>query len=958
MNKNFSFKGIVRNNDNILANEGECLELVNMRFVDGSLRPIPEMVERAVLPESYSAIYWHDKAACYICVGSNAPQNLSFYDSEWKVLVDGMGERLDFPMLEGVKSVEFLGYIVICMTENGIRYLLFADGTYRWLGEYPPVPKLTIGLSSKLHEITTDTAFPKSYVNTAVSSTWGYNSRGYFDECISKANKAGYYVDRALFRFALRLYDGSYIYCSNIIYVSDENEIDGVARDSKNLTSITVTETDDDARYKVKVLSFKPEFKFSALELENWKGIVVGIDIFTSGSIMGKKIGTAINTSLDTETKQRVTERYEVYRDKEVDEIWNEVNDVSLFYKIAEYDINGNVLSAVDDVSQANIVLQDALSGFEQNAFYTSVVPDCCYMFNNRLHIASLRDSFFKGYDRFAFLPAGVETAVAERLAVMTRIKTQNGISEVMNCFDDIEVGYKNGNFLLPPLLMYPDSRAFEMRLFFVYDSETFVKSFPLTPHKYLNHSQYLNKIYLGYDVSVSAVFASGKEPSSVSKEDVLNLFGRNVGVHEVVYSAEKQCWLYKGAEFPPAEYASLRVFQIPRDIADGDKIVFTIKKGDDNATFVDINNIPFDDSWKLVIGSDDYDYKESNVYEERENVMKVSMVDNPFVFPAKCTYPMSQGKIMAIATNKTAMSEGQFGEHPLYIFSKEGIQVLAVDSSGTVAYSNIYPVSHEVCQNPDCVCGTDSGVLFSGTQGVMLISGNRCVRLSVAMDNDCKELETVKRSGIIGRIASLNGNGDVVDATHFIDFMRTAKVARFPQMNELIFCNENYNYCYVYSMSANVWSKMSKSLAGFVTSGGELNMFCHKGDNTHIYVPGDMFSGKNTVLLITRPLLFGTKLPKRIMQLVLHAYLAKPENVASTTPFFSCLLLCSNDGVNFKLVSGCEKYDETQDVLFPYFPTCSYRYYIFALSGELDSKSMITGLGFDVCSSWNNRIR
>ena len=188
---------------------------------------------------------------------------------------------------------------------------------------------------------------------------------------------------------------------------------------------------------------------------------------------------------------------YEVYRNKELDEIWNDINDVSLFYKIAEYDINGTSLTAVDDVSQSNIVLQDALSSFEQNTCYSSISSGCTLMFNNRLHIASLRESFFKGYDRFSLLPVGVKTTVAERVVVMTRIKTQNGISDVMNSFENVEIGYKDDTFQLPPLMMYPDSRAFEMRLFIVYETETFMKCITLTPHKYLNQSQYLHRNYL-----------------------------------------------------------------------------------------------------------------------------------------------------------------------------------------------------------------------------------------------------------------------------------------------------------------------------------------------------------------------------------------------------------------------------------------------------------------------------
>ena len=133
--------------------------------------------------------------------------------------------------------------------------------------------------------------------------------------------------------------------------------------------------------------------------------------------------------------------------------------------------------------------------------------------------------------------------------------------------------------------------------------------------------------------------------------------------------------------------------------------------------------------------------------------------------------------------------------------------------------------------------------------------------------------------------------------------------------------------------------------------------MFSHKDGKTCIDVPGDTLSGCNDILLVTRPCLFGTKLPKRIMQLMLHAYLAKPDE-NSSAPFVSCFLLCSNDGVHFKMVSGCERKTETQDIVFPYFPTCSYRYYIFALTGKAGSKSMITGMEFDVGPAWSNRLR
>ena len=955
MHKNFSFKGVVRSNDNILANEGECLELVNLRMVNGSLKPIPETVERAVLPDWYSDIYWHDKASHYICVNSKSHGGVDFYDAEWNPVFDKDDNILSFPMQEMVKSIDFVGYLVVCVTDAGMRYLIFADGTYRMLGERPPIPQLSVKLSSQLYNITTDTAFSKSTTDTSLSSTWAYNSRGYFDECISKANKEGHYIDRALFRFALRLYDGSYIYSSHIIYASDEGEEKGVTRDAGNLVSTPQNESEQETPYRVSVLAFKPTFEFHNLELENWAGIIVGVDIFTTGSIMGKKIDTTTATLFDTETRQCVTEKYEIYKPKELDELWNDISNASLFYKVAEYDIEGNLQNTLDDVSQANIVLQDALSSFEQKSSYSSVVPGCSYMFNNRLHIGALREYFFKGFDRYSFLPVGADTEQADRLLVKTSIKTQNGVSVVVNSFDKPELAFKDGKFQFPPYLMYPDARAFEMIISIVDGADIYTKTLALTPHKFLNQSQYLHKWYLGYDVVVTSEFASGKEPASVSKEDVLELFGEELGIHQVVYSSEKGCWTYNGVAFPPEKYSSLRIFQIPRDVANGDKLIFTITESTADATFSDINDMPVDDTWQKVNSLDD---AELNVYEERENVMKVSLMENPFIFPAKCTYSMSQGKILAFSTNRETMSQGQFGEHPLYVFSNAGIQVLSVDVTGTVAYRNMHPVSNEVCLNPEMVYGTDSGVLYLGTQGVMLISGSRSLRLSTAVDDDGKSLDAVAKSGAIRRIASLYGFASELDATGFLDFMQTARVARFSDMNEIVFCNSGYSYCFIYSISGNAWSKMSGSISGFVKNSTNFMMFSHDGRQTCIHQSGDVSDGKNKVLILTRPYMFGTKLMKRIMQIMLHAYLSKPKGMEASTAFMSCYLLCSNDGVNFKIVTGCERKTQTQDVTFPYFPTCSYRYYMFALTGELESKSMITALEMEVAAAWNGRLR
>ena len=55
MQKNFSFKGINLSTDSALVQDGECLDIVNMRMSNGSLVPMPQLAMIAGLQKEYSA---------------------------------------------------------------------------------------------------------------------------------------------------------------------------------------------------------------------------------------------------------------------------------------------------------------------------------------------------------------------------------------------------------------------------------------------------------------------------------------------------------------------------------------------------------------------------------------------------------------------------------------------------------------------------------------------------------------------------------------------------------------------------------------------------------------------------------------------------------------------------------------------------------------------------------------
>jgi hypothetical protein len=248
-------------------------------------------------------------------------------------------------------------------------YLIYRDGRYRLLGERPPMPVLEITTSAKLAQITTEVEFDSS-MDENIESSWRYNSKGYFDEAISVLNDTGYYVDRALFKYALRTFDGSYISISPAMYVSNEEFINSVGRDNYNLYSEALGSSP--SKYNVAVIGFKPEFRLTGLDLADWKNIVVGIDIFSTGSIMGKKVRTVRRRKRSSGSMgEYVT--YDCYDETDFDRLCADIADARHYYRIAEYDIDGNLVEALDDVSQTSLALQQTLEN--DDCSYSSIAP-------------------------------------------------------------------------------------------------------------------------------------------------------------------------------------------------------------------------------------------------------------------------------------------------------------------------------------------------------------------------------------------------------------------------------------------------------------------------------------------------------------------------------------------------------------------------------------------------------
>lgn len=945
MLKNITFKGIVRSTDNLYAKDGECEELINLRIVNGVAQPIAPPDVLASFSRKYSAVYRHESAGVYMCVAQEDGA-VYLYDNELNPLKSSEASHLEMlPLYSDVKRIEFMGNLVCFFTSTATLYALYDTGNYRRLGERPPMPKLGFTLYSHVESVTTEYKYRTGKTTSEEDENlyWENASKGYFDECVAKLNSNGCYIDRALFRYAFRLFDGSYAFFSPIYYVKDSTVVDGIYSDKGNFVAVPQDKDASSSYYTVKVKGFAPKFNFSTFDLGEWENIIVSVDIFSSGSIPGHKIAPRKDDS------SYELSAPDVYMEKSCSEIFNDVSTCAQFYKVAEFNITGGLVDTLSNVSPSSLALSQEIG--EESMSLVSRTADYTYVLNNRLHIARLREIFFKGYDSHCFVPTSMASITLSG-SVYVEIDTTEGKAIVRRDYDKLSVGYSGGDMYIAPLLQYPDARAVRMTFFIRNTKRRYRKSFPLTRHKSLNMAYYLNTDNDGLKVTVSGQFSSNVAYYILSEDSIKTFFSYRAGEYSLVYS-EEGFWMYDGRPFLIASQVNAGgyygILNFMGSLTPGDTLTVKIEDDIFGKEVKAITSIPIDASWEELLEDDTTE--EKNCIEHRGNVLKVSSTDNPFLFPLAQTYTPSQRDIVAVCSNTIALSQGQFGQHPLYLFCADGIWAMSADTSGSLAYSSCYPLSREVCINANSVRGIDSGVVFLSEKGLMLIEGGRITQLSTALDSKYAKLDKYSLKRIASIVSLENGVGNET----FKEYCIGASVGYLYEYRELIVTNPSYPYSYMFSLSNGACYKYMYSFEHISNCYPQLLTLMNDDLGTKIVKPGGE-EGSNTVLLMTRPLLWGTKLHKRIMQMMLHAT-ASPA--VANRPFngLACYLLCSNDGNNFKIVAGSERRNSFNDIVFPYAPTQSYRYFAVAVVGCITCDSRLVALEFNVGTAWDNRL-
>lgn len=319
------------------------------------------------------------------------------------------------------------------------------------------------------------------------------------------------------------------------------------------------------------------------------------------------------------------------------------------------------------------------------------------------------------------------------------------------------------------------------------------------------------------------------------------------------------------------------------------------------------------------------------------------SEVDNPFFFPLAGRHTVAGGRILGVASTTKALSQGQFGQFPLYVFCSEGIWVMETDAAGE--FMSIKPVDRVVCNNPNSITGIDGAIVFTSERGLMIIAGSDVRCLSEDMIG--KHFRADSLAAIEEIAATHFGStlpGDVSDDLSFVDYATGCFIGYDFANSRLFLVNPSCPYQYVYAIKDGTWHKMCFGLTfkKALNSYPELYMQCESNDGDAVYdfsIMDDVndFTTRTFGVVITRALDFD-------QPYILKTILAMKHRGDFDKEYVGMLLYGSRDGINYIPVHSLKGK--------------SFKFYRVALLAKLLPTERIDRTTVEVVDKFTNKLR
>ena len=339
--------------------------------------------------------------------------------------------------------------------------------------------------------------------------------------------------------------------------------------------------------------------------------------------------------------------------------------------------------------------------------------------------------------------------------------------------------------------------------------------------------------------------------------------------------------------------------------------------------------------------------YSDSN---NSSSLIKVSEAENPMVFPAKNSVQVGSSIINALAANTRPISDGQFGEAPLYAFTDEGVWVLMTNQEGT--YDARQPANRDICSNPNGILQIDDAVLFPTERGIMMQQGREAVCITDVLDdypfdflqiysNSTKDKTYPNRLLALGNIPESD-----VQYVRFRTYLQSADMIYDYYDSRIIVFNPSYTYAYVYSLKSKLWGTMHNVFRKRVNIYPESYAINDNGRIVDVYVKEPTEDVR--YFLCSRPLSLGQEdVHKTMLDCIARGNMNGVVNGKCGMVLFG-----SNDLKNWYFISSSVNRYLRNLVGSP------FKYFRIVMMGCLGVNESISRLSTDFQSRWQNKLR
>lgn len=894
MNKEILYKGVNTTPSANMSIDGDSSMLYNLIPEDNAIKPIMPPKELAHFDNLRQVFIHKNNFTHYIVIQQqeNNAVSLSCYDSQWKPI------QLNFMQVKGYKQISAMGNMLIISKADEMRYALWNDDKYMEVNRN----KFNIKCQFALFGNVKSSLVGNNDVNNDAVS---------IDEAMGKAVKmikdttdASQFIYPFFVRYAVKLFDGSYSYVSApILMIPNSGSVpflyrEKIIRKGVRATSISLYAFCTDLMIKI------PDKQSYDLE-----EIVAGIDIFVSRPIytfdQNRKVqkdeehpfGGRDNSLITLE--KRFKNSQGIYS---FDDIFGFLRyDRSKFGMVNDH---GNEpykkCSIIDNLSneEDSVLLFAQLAPLTPKTIQKDIINTSSFYLVASIPYKEIKENKYTDDFKIVQIEKGMLKAL--------ETKTQLQVDDILN------------------------DRTITTATTHVYNNRlhAFNASFKLSEaagiancNNYVSESDSEDVKDMQYEALVFIKTANGKKLVRNFVYGVQNdkpwIFYPDNNAYKIVILSHKQ---RNAMVYPLTTHPLLNgAYWLADDITTA--------------------------SYQQEARTDLYDFynelqQDNNI--SNPSTIYVSDTNNPFYFRSVNTVSVGCNKIYALSSAAKALSQGQFGQFPLYAFTDNGVWALQTNNTGS--YSARQPVTRDVCVNAESITQLDSAVLFSTDRGIMLLEGATATCISNAIFGvNTVPITALPQFKHLYAHANLSSSAtvpqitDIHDMQYLYDYIHQRIIA-YVQSSPVAF---------VFSIKSKQWGMMQSNFKHSINAYPD-TMAITNGN--HVITLSDVSYERQldyigTQLLVTRPLNVDAQNIFKTVNTVIQRGLFRKGNVMQ-------VLFASNDLLNWVIVWS------STDQYLRGFSGTPYKYYRMALLTTLHANECVTGATVQFLPKLTNQPR